>query len=151
MRPAKVEADTFHCFWQLVGSGKGVAMELGVNQVTNGRPKVRRLRLLGIPLVVMSALFATGGGVITAHASSPTYYLSLGDSLSQGVQPNDQGVSVETNTGYANDLWHVEQLQIPHLQLAKLGCPGETTTSMRTGVGSQCTYPDGSQIAQAVD
>jgi len=126
-------------------------MEPGIHQVTNTGSKVRRLRLLGIPLVVMSALFATGGGVITAHASSPTYYLSLGDSLSQGVQPNDQGVSVETNTGYANDLWHVEQLQIPHLQLAKLGCPGETTTSMRTGAGSQCTYPDGSQLAQAVD
>src|SRR5438105_1561636 len=126
-------------------------MEPGVDHVTNARSKVRRLRLLGIPLVVMSALFATGGGVITAHASSPTYYLSLGDSLSQGVEPNSHGVSVVTNRGYANDLWHVEQLQIQNLKLAKLGCPGETTTSMRTGVGSQCTYPDGSQLAQAVD
>ena len=126
-------------------------MEPGIHQVTSTGSKVRRLRLLGIPLVVMSALFATGGGVITAHASSPTYYLSLGDSLSQGVEPNSHGVSVVTNHGYANDLWHVEQLQIQSLKLAKLGCPGETTTSMRTGAGSQCTYPDGSQLAQAVD
>jgi lysophospholipase L1-like esterase len=115
------------------------------------KSKVRRLRLLAIPLVLISALFATGGGVTKAAASSATYYLSLGDSLSQGVEPNSHGVNQVTNHGYADDLWHVEQLQVPHLALAKLGCPGETTGSMRTGASSQCTYPLGSQLAQAVD
>jgi hypothetical protein len=89
--------------------------------------------------------------VTRAAASTTTYYLSLGDSLSVGVEPNSHGVNQVTNHGYADDLWHIEQLQVPHLQLAKLGCPGETTTSMRTGAGSQCSYPDGSQLAQAVD
>jgi lysophospholipase L1-like esterase len=126
-------------------------MEPGIHQVTDRRSRFRRLRLLGIPLILLSAVIATGGGVTKASASTDPYYLSLGDSLSQGVQPNDQGKSVETNVGYANDLWHTEQLQIPRLQLAKLGCPGETTTSMRTGVGSLCTYTDGSQLAQALD
>jgi lysophospholipase L1-like esterase len=126
-------------------------MEPGFDQGTNVRPKFRRLRLFAIPLVLISALFAVGGGVTKAAASTASYYLSLGDSLSQGVEPNSHGVNVVTNRGYADDLWHVEQLQIPHLFLAKLGCPGETTGSMRTGVGSQCTYADGSQLAQAVD
>jgi hypothetical protein len=37
-----------------------------------------------------------------------------------------------------------------NLQLVKLGCPGETTSSMLTGTGSPCMYPAGSQLAQAV-
>ena len=36
------------------------------------------------------------------------------------------------------------------LTLVKLGCPGETTTSMLTGAGSPCTYRQGSQLAAAV-
>ena len=88
-----------------------------------------------------------------AHAgtSGPTpYYLALGDSLSQGVQPNSSGQSVETNQGYADDLYSLYRNEVPGLQLAKLGCPGETSTSMLTGAGSPCTYGAGSQVAQAV-
>ena len=35
-----------------------------------------------------------------AKAPPATYYLALGDSLAQGVQPNAAGVSVETRDGY---------------------------------------------------
>src|SRR5579875_205603 len=76
------------------------------------------------------------------HAGAPaaSYYLSLGDSLAQGVQPNFQGVSVETQQGYPDQLYTA-------LQLVKLGCPGETTTTMIKG--GICTYPKGSQLRQA--
>jgi len=94
-----------------------------------------------------------------AKAARPAYYIALGDSLSQGVQPATPplppgvklGESIETDQGYANDLYaHYERDFPGSLRLAKLGCPGETTTSMLTGAGSPCTYPQGSQLAAAL-
>jgi lysophospholipase L1-like esterase len=83
------------------------------------------------------------------HAGAPaaSYYLSLGDSLAQGVQPNSQGVSVETTQGYPDQLYTALHLGNPTLTLVKLGCPGETTTTMIKG--GICPYPKGSQLAQA--
>ena len=94
----------------------------------------------------------------TAHPGR-SYYLALGDSLSQGVQPatpplppgTTLGESIETGQGYADDLYaHYKQEFPGPLTLVKLGCPGETTGSMRTGTGSPCTYPQGSQLAAAL-
>jgi lysophospholipase L1-like esterase len=87
---------------------------------------------------------------LAAHKTTTTphtYYLSLGDSLSQGVQPNKSGESVETNEGYANQLYTALLQTNPTLKLVKLGCPGETTASMING--GICPYPDGSQLKQA--
>jgi lysophospholipase L1-like esterase len=100
---------------------------------------------------VVAALLA--GFVPTAYAqgggpSSTPYYLALGDSLSQGVQPTTSGQSVETNRGYVDDLYTVYRREVPGLQLAKLGCPGETTGTMIQGGG--CHYSAGNQLAQAV-
>lgn len=78
-------------------------------------------------------------------ATGPPYYLSLGDSLAQGVQPTSTGQSVITDQGYADDLYSLERLQIHGLKLAKLGCPGESTTSMRTASvckGAYAPYDD---------
>src|SRR5260370_11255399 len=95
-----------------------------------------------------------------AKAGPPAkYYLSLGDSLAQGVQPATPprrpgvslGQSSGTDQGYVDDLFAHYSAQFPgNLQLVKLGCPGETTTSMLTGGGSPCTYPAGSQLAAAL-
>jgi lysophospholipase L1-like esterase len=61
------------------------------------------------------------------------------------------GESIETSQGYADDL---EARYSPAfaggLTLVKLGCPGETSTSMLTGAGSPCSYPQGSQLAAAL-
>jgi lysophospholipase L1-like esterase len=93
-----------------------------------------------------------------AHARR-VYYVALGDSLAQGVQPATPplptgvalGQSIETDAGYANDLYAHYQRQFGGaFTLVKLGCPGETTASMLTGAGSPCTYPQGSQLAAAV-
>jgi lysophospholipase L1-like esterase len=89
----------------------------------------------------------------------PVYYVALGDSLSQGVQPATPplppgvalGQSIETDAGYANDLYaHYQRAFGGRLTLVKLGCPGETSTSMLTGTGSPCPYAQGSQLAAAV-
>jgi lysophospholipase L1-like esterase len=103
--------------------------------------------------VAGSAAFAIPAVISPTHAgavSSTPHYLSLGDSLSQGVQPNRRGVDKETTAGYANDLYALERVSTSEagLALKKLGCPGETTTSMISG--GICTYTLGSQLAQAV-
>jgi lysophospholipase L1-like esterase len=83
-----------------------------------------------------------------AHWRTASYYLSLGDSLAQGVQPNSQGVSEETDQGYPNQLFTALRLTNPTLRLVKLGCPGETTATMIHG--GICTYQAKSQLAAAV-
>jgi len=77
-----------------------------------------------------------------------SYYLSLGDSLSRGVQPDSAGVSVMTPDGYADQLYAALHSRSPGLRLVKLGCPGETTATMIHG--GICAYPGGSQLAAAV-
>jgi lysophospholipase L1-like esterase len=92
---------------------------------------------------------ALAASLNTAHSRFATsYYLSLGDSLAQGVQPNAAGVSVETDRGYADQLYAALRLGDPGLQLVKLGCPGETTGTMING--GICGYSQGSQLAAAV-
>lgn len=88
--------------------------------------------------------------VLAAGAPAPPIYLSLGTSLSVGIQPDAAGQNQLTNDGYADQLHRILRLRSPRLQLAKLGCPGETSGGMITGAGSICHYPAGSQLAQAV-
>ncbi len=84
----------------------------------------------------------------TAVSSPTTYYLSVGDSLSRGVQPNTTGTSVPTRQGYPDQLYAALRRSHPGLRLVKLGCGGETTTTMIDG--GICSYPAGSQLAAAV-
>jgi lysophospholipase L1-like esterase len=114
-------------------------------------PAVRVKRLLALLIAPMAALTASITPM-TAEAApaSPQFYLSLGDSLAQGVQPNGSGQSVETNQGYADQLFRIERRHFSHLQLAKLGCPGETTTSFLTGVPPFCAYSPTPQLQQAL-
>ncbi len=103
------------------------------------------------PGIVAGVLFAlvSAGPVQAATVGATTYYLALGDSLARGVQPDSGGADVETNQGYVDDLYALYRAAIPGLQLVKLGCPDETTTTMIDG--SVCEYALGSQLAQAVD
>ena len=73
--------------------------------------------------------------VLRLLAGHPTWYVSLGDSLSQGFQPagpapraGRRSPDRDTDRGYADDL--ARALRLP---LVKLGCPGETTTTMLHG------------------
>ena len=83
------------------------------------------------------------------------FYVSLGTSLSVGIQPDASGANQLTDDGYADQLFDIIkplfdiiEPETRELQLLKLGCPGETTTTMMNG--GICTYPEGSQLAAAV-
>src|ERR1700761_7994052 len=56
------------------------------------------------------------------------YYLSLGDSLAQGIQPGPSGGDGPTSDGYPDVLASRLRATFPSLRLVKLGCSGETTT-----------------------
>ena len=92
---------------------------------------------------------------LLACLASPTLaadriYLSLGDSLSVGIQPDANGNNQLTTEGYADQLHQILRLKNRNLQLVKLGCPGETTSTMISGGIPFCPYPAGSQLNQAV-
>jgi lysophospholipase L1-like esterase len=102
-----------------------------------------RIRLVGLSILVM--LWGSG---LSHAAERRSYYLALGDSLAIGVQPSPSGEDVSTNQGYADDLYALFRTRMPRLGLAKLGCSGETTTTMIEG--GICSYAEGSQLAAAV-
>jgi hypothetical protein len=71
------------------------------------------------------------------------YYVSLGTSLSVGVQPNGSGVLLPTDDGYADQLYRsirpaFEAVGNRELQHIKLGCPGEDIDKMVNG--GSCIY-----------
>ena len=109
--------------------------------------RIRKPLWTGVVAALVVAVAPVGATQAGAAAPAP-YYLALGDSLSQGVQPNSSGASVETDRGYVDDLYSVYKQAVPGLRLVKLGCPGETTTTMIDG--GICSYTEGSQLAQAL-
>jgi lysophospholipase L1-like esterase len=104
-------------------------------------------------MLALALLVTFGAGPATAAPNAsrgPLYYLSLGDSLSRGVQPDPAGQNQPTDQGYADDLAAVGRLVLPQLQLVKLGCETEETTASMVGlVPSKCPYDHGSQLAEA--
>jgi len=96
-----------------------------------------------------------GSRRVHARAGVMRYYLSLGDSLAQGMQPDTAGITRNTNQGYTDQLYALESRRIPRLKLVKLGCGGETTSSFLTGRGNPdalilgCNPRGGSQTAAA--
>ena len=119
---------------------------------------------------VLLAAAAPGSALAASSASkAPVYYLSLGDSLAAGEQPTLPPGQNFGDEGYADQLYASEHATIQNLQLVKLGCGGESTASMLTavptvevpGIGPvpyegrgdhyYCSYPHGSQLAEAVN
>jgi hypothetical protein len=78
---------------------------------------------------------------VAAHQPAPVYYLALGDTLAFDEY-------VPAGQGYVADLQADLEATVPGLQLVNLSCSGETSTSMITE--NFCSYPAGSQLAQAV-
>jgi lysophospholipase L1-like esterase len=88
--------------------------------------------------VAATVAFAIAGTIAVAGNASAAdrskhYYVALGDSLAAGVQPDATGRSLPTNRGYVDDLYGQLSVADSKLDLVKLGCPGETTTSMIEG------------------
>jgi lysophospholipase L1-like esterase len=110
-----------------------------------------------LPALAVAVAACLAGAVVSGCSAPRTaarrpppasYYVALGDSLSQGVQPNLSGASVETPNGYASQLYAALRKHHPGLRLADFGCPGETTATMIHG--GTCSYRAGSQLAAAV-
>ena len=119
-----------------------------------------RARLFAVALGLLGLLAISPLATATASAKQKAvtrYYLALGDSLSVGFKPKANGVGVETNQGYTNQLYTFEHKTIHSLKLVELGCPGDTTGSLLTGKGNasnakqfHCVRKGGSQLAAAV-
>jgi lysophospholipase L1-like esterase len=115
----------------------------------------RRILVSMLALAAFTALAGTAAATTVKTKVVPRYYLALGDSLSQGQQPNLKGVTSNTSEGYADDLYQTELTRIHSLQLVKLGCGGESTQSMISGKGNKyaaynhCHPAGGSQLAAA--
>ena len=103
--------------------------------------------VLALVLGLTAAAIAWSAPHADAGASGDVFYLSLGDSLAQGAQPIGGPGSltgeVGYNHGYADELFKTARDgHSGTLRLVKLGCGGETTTSLITG--GDCRYPAGS-------
>jgi lysophospholipase L1-like esterase len=106
-----------------------------------------------LPALAVAVAACLAGAVVSGCSAArrpppASYYVALGDSLSQGVQPNMSGASVETPNGYADQLYAALRKHHPGLRLVDFGCPGETTATMIHG--GTCSYRAGSQLAAAV-
>jgi lysophospholipase L1-like esterase len=75
-------------------------------------------------------------------------YLSLGDSLAAGDQPDANGDDRPTSAGYADVLGRRLRRVYPGLLTLKHSCAGGTTTSLLEGAGCPTLGP-GSQVQQA--
>ncbi|MEA2548142.1 MAG: hypothetical protein QOE42_740 [Chloroflexota bacterium] len=112
------------------------------------RSSLRRATVAALLFVFVAAGTASAApGSSAVHAKS--YYVSVGDSLAAGVQPiGDAADLFRTTDGYAEQLAAIARTGAPKLVLVKLGCPGETTTTMIAG--GICSYAHGSQLDEAV-
>ena len=110
----------------------------------------RAASALALATLAAAAAGGCSGPAGAGQARPPArYYLALGDSLAQGVQPDTAGHSVRTGQGYPDQLYTALRRHQPGLRLVKLGCPGETTVTMIDG--GICSYPGGrTQLAAAV-
>ena len=112
-----------------------------------------RLLVLGAILIAVLGLpFSAGAEEKEREREKETYYLSLGDSLAAGFQPNVPPPGPWTH-GYADQLFTALHAENPSLRLKKLGCyTDETTLTMMTfGACSSALYHGGSQLHEAVD
>jgi lysophospholipase L1-like esterase len=127
-----------------------VVVFAGCTHSTSDRAASRKhigRQAVGAPRQAGANLAAILRGLNHPAGRGPAYYLSLGDSLSRGVQPTVTGQDTTTTLGYADRLAGRLRATIARLRLVELGCSGETTTTMISG--GICSYPAGSQLAQA--
>jgi lysophospholipase L1-like esterase len=113
---------------------------------------MRTLRLAAATtlLVAMAGSPAAAVDPALEPGGDTTYYLALGDSLAAGYQPI--GLPEDdhrTRAGYPDQLWLMARARYPNLQLVNLGCPGESTVTMREA-HQRCPYPAGSQLDEAL-
>jgi lysophospholipase L1-like esterase len=96
-------------------------------------------------MLVAGSLALTAPAAPAAAApklAPPMFQLSLGDSLAAGTGASTPALD------YVNLIGSHEAAAIPGLTVENESCGGATTTTMLSG-GGACTYPEGTQLAQA--
>jgi lysophospholipase L1-like esterase len=102
-------------------------------------------------LVTLSLILALCALSLAQKTFGQTYYVALGDSLATGYQPGDPTDTPNAGYGYADYLEAQLVKSRLGLQLVKLGCFGETTTSMIQGGMCSLDPAGDSQLDQAVN
>ncbi|PAZ10286.1 sortase [Streptomyces sp. SA15] len=96
--------------------------------------------------VVLSAPGVAAADSPKSGKDATAYYISLGDSLASGYQPD---VNQDTRIAYTDQLYAQLKQRQPGLKHIRLGCTGETTASLLKG--GTCHYPNArSQLDAAV-
>jgi lysophospholipase L1-like esterase len=96
-------------------------------------------KLLAVATLALATCLALSGPAAAKRNPKTTYYVSLGDSLSVGIQPGprdnpgQKATSVPTSTGYSDQLYAKAKRLFPGLKLVKAGCSGATTANMLRG------------------
>lgn len=112
-----------------------------------------RLRSIIVTLATLGVLMGSLAATTSSAAPRPaqaraqasgSVYLALGDSLAASVQPNG-----DEHSGYAEQVFQLEQARVPDLGLVKLGCPGERANTIDRP-RRLCPYPEATQLDQAV-
>lgn len=103
---------------------------------------MRPLQSVGSRLTVAAMTIVLGTpGLATADEAADgkdaTYYISLGDSLASGYQPD---VDKDTDVAYTDQLYTQLKQRTPGLKHIRLGCTAETTESLLKG--GKCDYPN---------
>jgi lysophospholipase L1-like esterase len=118
-----------------------------------GLSRPRFLAVAATALLLAACGYTAAKVAAAGRPSDARYYIALGDSLSTGFQPSLSGEGIETHSGYVDDIYWQERRLTPGLALADFGCPGDTTTSLLTGVGNyplarrlHCNRSGGSQL-----
>jgi lysophospholipase L1-like esterase len=117
------------------------------------------VRIRGIAaLTAMTAAVAMTGcggddGTSEQAGTESSYYLSLGDSLTVGVQPDENGQGEMTSQGYTDVLYRNLYDADSTLDHERMGCGGEDTTTFLEGGIPQCDekYDGRSQLEAAED
>ncbi|MGU3293062.1 SGNH/GDSL hydrolase family protein [Williamsia sp. M5A3_1d] len=111
--------------------------------------RTRVLAAVGAAAVVVAGLVTTPAwaapGPLPNPSPTATYYVSLGDSLAAGYQPNTK---TDEPVSYTDRIYDALKASDPNLVHVRLGCSGETTATMIDG--GRCTYAGASsQLDQA--
>lgn len=132
-----------------------LARRRGIAEVANFH-RLRRVgfgQCLATAVLVLAGVFGaavTSANAVSTSTSTPEFYLSLGASVSVGVQPvQSYPKGRPTVHGFANDLVTLESRRGKTLDLTELGCPGESAYEMING-GDHCRHVGTSQLADAV-
>ncbi|MBE2998914.1 SGNH/GDSL hydrolase family protein [Nocardiopsis sp. HNM0947] len=112
-----------------------------------------------IPTAALTAVLALAAASCSVPGSEEDEgtgadrYLSVGDSLTVGVQPDGEGLPEQTDEAYTDFLTASLAEEGHELEHQRAGCRGETTSSFLEGGNPACgdRYDGGSQVETAED